>query len=354
MTNPRLALYLYEDSTSAQFRYRVLNPSVACAKSQTWRVQYFSKSELTKLRSKLPSASLLIIERQTAKDRLVLDLIAEAKRLGAKAIFDLDDLIFDYRDLPLLMHSTNSKNVAYWLGYFWGIRRIAKRVDGFFTTNDFLAQKLQRTFKRPVAVIPNSLNAAQLHASEHALKSQKSHSGFSLGYFSGSPTHAKDFRLIEPAVLRFLEAHSDAKLKVVGYMDFSPRAKRLIDAKRITFEPPVDFEKLQEKIAAVDVNLAPLVVNDFTNCKSELKFFEVAIVETPTIASPSFTFSHAIKDGKTGLLARPDEWSTKLEFLYAHPDQSRKIALAAKEYCLKTYYGKNYLTAVEGAYNALA
>ena len=251
------------------------------------------------------------------------------------------------------MRSTNSKNIFYWTGYFWGIRRIAKLADGFLATNDFLARKLQRSFKKPVAVIPNSLNAEQISVSEKYLKSQKPHHGFTLGYFSGSPTHAKDFHLIESSLIEFLETHPDAKLNIVGYMDFSPRAEALLNSGRITFKKPVDYRKLQAEMAAVDVNLAPLVLNDFTNCKSELKFFEAAVVETPTIASPTHAFKQAIKDGETGLLAQPNEWLDKLELLYNDPGKAHKIALAAKDYCLKTYYGKNFLIQIEKAYDAL-
>ena len=135
-------------------------------------------------------------------------------------------------------------------------------------------------------------------------------------------------------------------------MDFSNAAKNLIEAKRIIFKSPVDFLKLQEKMADVDVNLAPLLENDFTNCKSELKFFESAIVETPTLATPTFAFKNSIKHGETGFLCRAGEWLPTLEKLYSDPSLRKKIALAAKDYCLKTYYGQSFLTQVEGAYDA--
>lgn len=349
----RRILYLVENESFIQFRYRVKNILAACEKSRDYHVDFLKVSESKKIESALPNTDLLIFARQTSKNSVIPNLISLARKHGVKVIFDLDDLIFDYRDLPLLMRSTNSKNIFYWTGYFWGIRRIAKLADGFLATNDFLARKLQRSFKKPVAVIPNSLNAEQISVSEKYLKSQKPHHGFTLGYFSGSPTHAKDFHLIESSLIEFLETHPDAKLNIVGYMDFSPRAEALLDSGRITFKKPVDYRKLQAEMAAVDVNLAPLVLNDFTNCKSELKFFEAAVVETPTIASPTHAFKQAIKDGETGLLAQPNEWLDKLELLYNDPGKARKIALAAKDYCLKTYYGKNFLIQIEKAYNAL-
>jgi glycosyltransferase involved in cell wall biosynthesis len=107
-------------------------------------------------------------------------------------------------------------------------------------------------------------------------------------------------------------------------------------------------------MAEVDVNIAPLVINDFTNCKSELKFFEAAAVETTTIASPNYSFKKAITDGKNGFLAKPEEWYQKLEYLYNHPEENRKIALEAKKYALKHYYGEEFLKEVEETYDYFA
>ena len=54
----------------------------------------------------------------------------------------------------------------------------------------------------------------------------------------------------------------------------------------------------------------PLQYNTFTNCKSELKYFESAIVGTHSIASPSHTYARAIRHGETGYLAQACSWET--------------------------------------------
>ena len=100
----------------------------------------------------------------------------------------------------------------------------------------------------------------------------------------------------------------------------------------------------------VDVNIAPLVVSEFTNCKSELKFFEAAAVETTTIASPIYTFKKSIKNGENGFLAKPGEWYDKLEYLYNNPKENQKIAKKARKYALENYYGDKFLKTVEEAY----
>ncbi len=342
-------LYIVEDKRAPQFRYRVENLMEVLRDSDEWKVEYVLKSGLDDL--ELETYSLIVIERQTAKDNLVLKLTKKAKRVGIKVLFDIDDLVFDYRDLKLVYSTVGEKNIFYWAGYFWGIRRIAKRVDGFLCTNDYLGRKLKKSFGKPYKVIPNSLNKKQVDSSEKIKNEKKSRGCFLVGYFSGSPTHANDFRLIEPELIGFLKSHDDVTLKVIGDMSYSDEMKRMIDDGRVKAFAKVDYLKLLELIAKVDVNLAPLIVNDFTNCKSELKFFEAAVVETTTIASPTYVFKKAISDGENGFLARVGEWQNKLEYLYEHPEENRKIAKRAYEYVLKHYYGKEFSKEVEAAYN---
>lgn len=229
--------------------------------------------------------------------------------------------------------------MAYWAGYFWGVRRIARKVDGFICTNDFLARKLRRSFGKPVGVIPNSLNREQVEVSEKCLKGKK-HDGFVIGYFSGSPTHRKDFAVVEGELAKFLHKYKDAKLLVVGYMKFSNVMREMIKKGQVEVRGVVDYLELQKLMAGVDVSIAPLVVNDFTNCKSELKFFEAAVVETVTVASPNYSFKQAIRDGENGFLAEGGEWYDKIEYIYRDAKEMRNVVGQAKRDALKEYYGQ--------------
>ena len=346
-------VYVVEDINTPQFRYRVENIIEAFENNGKWSVEYYLKSDLEKL--ELKNVKLLIIVRQTAKDRIVLNLIKRAKRHNIMVLFDLDDLVFDYRDLQVLTESVCEKNKLYWLGYVWGVRRIAKRVDGFICTNEFLAEKLKRSFGKRVGVIRNSLNKEQVELSRELIKQKTTKKNdFTIGYFSGSPTHEKDFRMVEPELIRFLSEHEDTKLEVVGYMEFSDQISQFIDEGKVKIRKPVSYLELLKLISEVEVNIAPLVINDFTNCKSELKFFEAAVVETTTIASPIYSYKKAMEDGENGLLARKGEWFDKLEYSYQHPKENRRVAMNARKYVLEYYYGKEFLEEVEAIYDCFA
>ncbi len=352
----KIALYFVKKIDFSTSRYRCYNTFEATLDSEKWQAVYFLKDEVDTALEFLPKSSVLIFGRETEFSKDMKKLTEVAKKNGIKVGLDIDDLVFDKKYLDLFLETTNNKsNRNFWVGYFAGVKEIADKMDFFIATNEFLAEKLKGSFGKPVKIIRNSLNREQIEASEVYIQNKiRKDKGFTIGYFSGSMTHQKDLNVALPQILNFLEKHDDAILKIVGCMRFEKEAEKMKGQGRIQFLPFVDFRKLQRLMAEVDVNIAPLVINDFTNCKSELKFFEAAAVETTTIASPSYTFSRAIKDGENGFLAQPDEWYDKLEYLYTHSGENKKVAAAAKKYALEHYYGVEFLKEIENAYSAFA
>lgn len=350
----KIALYYAKAPDSSTYRYRVYNVWEVLNKSKKWRADFFYRNEIKTLEKLIPEADLFIFSRQSRWDKKIKKLVRIARKSGVKVLFDLDDLVFDKKYAMTVINTIGEvNNIDYWIPYFDKIQKTAKAVDGFLVTNDYLGERIGGNFGKPYKVIRNSLNEGQIAASNAYLSLKKypdEHEEFVIGYFSGSPSHENDLAVALPEVLEFLDSHKNAVLEVVGVMEFDQKTAEYFARNQIRFSPPVDFRKLQKEISEVDVNIAPLVINEFTNCKSELKFFEAAAVETTTIASPSFTFKRAISDGVNGFLAYPGEWYDKLEYLYKHPEVNKKIAKTAREYVLKKYCGKEFLEEVEEAY----
>lgn len=306
----------------------------------------------------LETVQLLILMR--IKWNYPLDsLVHEAKKKGVPVLFDVDDLICNTDYLPLV---TNTLNVRFgseadydaWFALISRYQTMAAKADGFITTNPFLGEKLSEKFGKEYQVIINSLNEEQLRVSEQCRKqkcTQNDSSLFAIGYFSGSPTHANDFRTVYRELLRLLETYPQMVLKIVGFMDFPEEMQPMIQSNRVTFIPLVDFMELQRLIAQVDVNIVPLVRNAFTNCKSELKFFEAAAVDTVTVATPTYTYEQAIKHGRTGFLCEQGQWYETIEKLYQQPELRKSVAKQAETYCLDAYTGEAFRKQVCAAYD---
>jgi glycosyltransferase involved in cell wall biosynthesis len=102
--------------------------------------------------------------------------------------------------------------------------------------------------------------------------------------------------------------------------------------------PYMDILSLQEAIATVDLNVVALQENDFTYCKSELKFFEAAIVGTPTIATATPVFAEAITHGANGFLVEGANWESVLgEAAQLGQASWKKLATAARKTAEERY-----------------
>jgi glycosyltransferase involved in cell wall biosynthesis len=163
--------------------------------------------------------------------------------------------------------------------------------------------------------VPNVLNRAQQAYSRELLDAKTAHgyrrSGpVTVGYFSGTPSHVRDFAIAGPALARLLDEDDDVSVRIVGYLDDLGALEP--HRERVEFQKFMHYVELQRSIAEVEVNIAPLSHTAFNICKSDLKFFEAAAVGTWTVASHTPSLDDAIKDGVTGRLAKAHEWDGAL------------------------------------------
>ncbi|MEA2844004.1 MAG: hypothetical protein QOJ69_1675, partial [Actinomycetota bacterium] len=108
---------------------------------------------------------------------------------------------------------------------------------------------------------------------------------------------------------------------------------------QIEWRDIVGLDTLPGELARLDVNLAPLEAgNPFCESKSDLKFFEAALVDVPTIASPSEPHRAAIVHGVNGFLAGDhDGWRDALIGLLDDEELRRSTGWAAHRSVLWTH-----------------
>jgi glycosyltransferase involved in cell wall biosynthesis len=350
---PRRIAYFYEYPDASTFRYRVFNPCLTlgakpdCGVSGAW----FSHHDLHSDDSFLDLADALVICRARYNSALAR-MVARCRARNIPVLFDCDDLVFDIGRVHLLVDSLDleqSKETV-WDGWYASIARIGASMrlcDAFITTNQYLAELASKHDPRlRAAILPNYLNRDQQELSQVYFRSKRDSNWardgrIHIGYFSGSPTHARDFAIVTPAICRLLARDPRVVLRVVGFFDFGHELRRYRD--RIEVYPLQGFLNLQQLIAEVEINIAPLQENAFTNCKSELKFFEAAICGTLTLATPTFSFRNSIVHGKTGFLVPSHAWDLALEDALATVEEKphyEAIATAAFDH-VQAAYGWN-------------
>ena len=298
-----------------------------------------------------PTAVIVWRARHTA---LLERAMTSWRQRGSRILCDLDDHMVDPAlATPETIDAIRSlglapKRVA---AHYASIRRTLALADACLVPTASLAAAVEACGRRAL-VLPNGFDRDTYRASREAvlLRAADEAAGTDglvrIGYAAGSQTHQRDFAVAAPALARILREHPACRLvlfrdprrgtPLVDVAEF-PDLARLGD--RIEWRPLVPLERLPEELARFDVNIAPLEVgNVFCEAKSELKYFEAALVGVPTVASPTQPFRAAITAGRTGFLAADaDAWHDCLGRLVRDVALRRRIGQAALHDVLHRY-----------------
>ena len=329
--------------------YRTQRPAATAAQLGA-DVVSMTVTEITSRLAEIEEATVVVIWR-TSWCGEVAAAIAAARRGGAVVVFDVDDLMIvpELASLDIIdgIRSQNfSENGV--REHYAAVRQTMLAADVCFATTEELAFHMRGAGK-PVHVLPNGFDQTTHDLSRVGKREWRSVKGDGLiriGYASGSRTHQRDLGLAIEAIARLLRENALCRLVLFrSQSDNQP----LIDVAeysalaglhdRIEWRPLQPLAELPLELARFDINLAPLELgNPFCEAKSELKFWEAALVEVPTVASPTGPFRRAIKHGKTGFLASTaDEWYIYLKQLADDPLLRSDIGRAAYHASLATF-----------------
>lgn len=274
----------------------------------------------------------------------IAQMIELIKSSGKTMLFDTDDLVFDPKYIQATDFYQNKMSYFEKKQYENGVGEEILKDPGLSacsTTTTFLKRELEK-FQKPVFLSTNKLNDRELGIAEKInRKTGRNSKKIRIGYFSGSMSHNKDFATVKLPLLRIMEKYPQVELVLVGPLDLDDELNRFRD--RIIHSGFVPREKHYSNVASVDINLAPLEMdNPFCESKSELKFFEAGIVKVPTVAVGNETFSGAITDGEDGFLAKTeDEWFQKIEKLVIDENLRKEMGERAYRKSLKDYTVEN-------------
>jgi glycosyltransferase involved in cell wall biosynthesis len=349
--------YLYEVPDTSTFRYRVFNMVEALgedASDERIAATWFTRAELPILERLIGDVQTLVICRTRYTARLD-NLVTRARAAGCEVLFDVDDLIFDNRYVNLVLETLDRPSsevlLDEWFAAMSRLGAMLRLCDGAITTNHFLAARIEDFAQLPTWVVPNFLNGLQLERSAEIRRKRHASAGSdavtSIGYFSGTPTHNRDFELISTALANVMTRHADVRLLIVGFLDIGSALRGF--GERIDILPLTDFLTLQTLVGSTGLNVVPLQTNIFSNCKSELKYFEAAIVGTPTLATPTYSFRLAIDDGVNGYLVDAYDWERRLEQAVCGDLDLAGVAERGLEHTLRWYTPAAQVGAIRSA-----
>lgn len=277
------------------------------------------------------STDLLILHRVAWSPR-VKRLLRTCRRRGTPVVYETDDLVFApelYHAIGMLDTLPGDEARRFRENLTRQARTFAQ-ADCVLTTTEALAAQARQRGK-PAFVHRNAASEEMIRASQAAYthRQRPRNDEVILAYFSGSASHDRDFATITPVLHELLERYPHARLHAVGPLWLAPELEqRTHQVQRHEFVP---WQKLPGRIAQVDINLAPLELeNPFCQTKSEIKWMEAGLVGVPTVASATDAFRFAIRDGHDGFLATdPASWQRILSRLIEEPALRRAVGDAA-------------------------
>lgn len=308
------------------------------------------------------TAEAVVLYRVPATEQ-ILDLIdmVRSRAEPVPVLFDIDDLIFDPDVEPelreVLAPLSDVDRDLYWRGVR-RYRTTLEAADGYIGSTAMLCEAVDELLGIPSYRFANGVGRQLARVSDSELRRARADGPPRIGYLSGTNTHNEDWAFIEPAVLQVMQEFPDVELWLGGLLETSPALEQVAD--RIVRLPLLQWHRLPAVLRDLDVNLAPLAPGSrFNEAKSSIKWLEAALVETPTVASPTEPFRTDIEHRATGMLADAvDDWVDALRWLLANPAQTRRIGHAARSSALLRYppnlQGRRYLEILSTARRGVA
>jgi glycosyltransferase involved in cell wall biosynthesis len=292
---------------------------------------------------------VLVRRRRSPEIDTILDF-ADSHQIPV--VCDLDDYLFDREvlDQSEYLRQQPAGNAETLINQF---RYLVTRCRYYTGSTSFLTERAA-SLGASAFVIRNGLNTTQLEMSRIARETVTPARGgpeLWLGYFSGTMTHQSDFGLIADVVVSLLREFETVGLVVAGDLKLAEFPEFAPVADRVEERPFVDWTRLPSEIARVDINLIPLVPSSFTEAKSDLKYYEAAILKIPSVATATEVFRSCITHGSNGFVVRtPDEWRASLRSLITDTGLRRAMGQKAYEHALDHYQPKSIGEQARNAY----
>lgn len=321
--------------------YRLLNPIATLG--EFFEILVLTEGDFALHRERIETATILVLFR-TGLNETIFELVDRARSNGCVVVYDVDDLVFDPAvATPRFIDGIRSLSPGDLKSYHRGVAHAARligAVDVCTVPTSYLAERIEAR-GTPALVLPNGLSVAMLNWFDRARQAPRppADGKLRIGYASGTRTHQRDFAAAKEALLDILRARDDVLLTIIGALDLAEHPEFAEVEGKVELRPLVAHADLPLELRRLDISIAPLELgNPFCESKSELKWFDAALLEIPTVATPITSYRAAIRHGVNGWLAvEPGEWKACLDLLLDDRELRMRVGKQARADALRGF-----------------
>jgi glycosyltransferase involved in cell wall biosynthesis len=254
-------------------------------------------------------------------------------RAGKRVFYEVDDDLFSpfmvrQQKAGIAAEETVENLEAQRRESVWTLQQC----DGVTVSTQRLASVVRLYTDKPVAVVPNAIDAEWFQAVQRHGK--RPVEGLTIGWAGGNRPDG-DLKEMAIAWGRIAKRYPDVTFLVIGTQPWP--IWEHVPHRRIKALPWLDQHTYPLGLVGVDIGCCPLEDRPFNRCKTPIKAWEYALSGAAVVASPT-VYQHSITDGENGFLAQYDaEWESRLAYLIENEDARRASADALKRDVLEKW-----------------
>lgn len=254
---------------------------------------------------------------------VIVELFTDRDFAGTKLVLDLDDDPFNLNPQHPMYKEFVAKAPLY--------KMFIRSADHIICSTEYI-KDVVKDLNPKITVIPNSIDPAIWDLKKKKRKDGK----IRIGWF-GSSSHIADFDILEGFMKEILLKYPQVEFHLAGF-SFE---NIWDDQKRVfNYAGTKGYEEYPQFVADMDLDIAiaPLHDTQFNRCKSNIKWLEHSMLETPMVLSDVTPYKECVKNYKTGYLAKnKSQWVKYLSWLIESEEKRKEIGKAAKEAVLKDW-----------------
>lgn len=300
--------------------YRIINPLEKLG-ADVQKGKFFVNGPKTALEMK--QRGDIWVTKPMDSPNVIIELFADKDFVDTKIVLDLDDDPFNLNPNHPQYQDFVDKKPQYEL--------FISQADHIIVSTEYIRDVVKHLNPK-ITVIPNAVDPDIWKVKRKRRRDGK----IRVGWF-GSSSHLADFDILDGFMGEILKKYPQVEFHLAGF-SFEDLGKK--EDRVFHYAGTKGYEDYPQFVADMDLDiaLAPLHDTQFNRCKSNIKWLEHAMLETPMVLSDVTPYKECVKNYKIGYLAKnKSQWVKYLSWLIENPEKRKEIGQAAKKAALKDW-----------------